>query len=551
MRVDLAGQMSLFDDVMVSFIEKTSEFSALMLTKKAKEKETYLQKGERILSLVREKEQREFKEISFMECFNFTKYSTMQVYSDKISYIKRCVGRYLSGLLTTQEGFETAFCELGNNVSIATLEEESYEDTLLMSVCKGKGVSSNYTTGCSVRLQGYEEKLLMPFTSGVLSLKKSGRGYKLENYAYYTLCVDGIKFFNNLVTFLNLRATVHQLVNTTNDSIYQRLLEIQVRHLQDVCKSYEIVGLQEQLLEQTSVCSLLERCGIQYLSSNTITCNVNLSRLDFTILYILGELPIEDWEYERAWERYGKTETVDLSGGINNSLLVEAFDTIFEEYIIEKIEDEYQNNSKTDYAKSFQTKKNLSDKLVNAMEHSKWNKHFGYVEFDSDCDLELVEQLESEFEQIASLYDWKKQEMVTIRFRKLGHHKAAGMYFSEQRCICVDINYPGSLVHEYMHMLDYTKGKLSKKNDFIPMYMRYKSCLDDYYSIRKEGNTKYNKAYYSMHTEVFARCGEMYLQRVKGMDTSIIKPLDSFAYPEDEKLNVLIKEYFEKLLVEI
>jgi hypothetical protein len=63
-----------------------------------------------------------------------------------------------------------------------------------------------------------------------------------------------------------------------------------------------------------------------------------------------------------------------------------------------------------------------------------------------------------------------------------------------------------------------------------------------------QGKTKYNLAYYLQSTEVFARCFEIYLARIRKVDNSLLSPTKGFAYPEDEELEVLIESFYTTLI---
>lgn len=207
-----------------------------------------------------------------------------------------------------------------------------------------------------------------------------------------------------------------------------------------------------------------------------------------------------------------------------------------------------------DYAHSYETKKNIPYKCVRAMENSKFNRYFGYVEFDEECDLHLMEELSREYRALANELGLRKHAEVSVRFRKLGHHKASGLYYPGLKCLCVDVRYPSAMMHEVGHMLDYELGHVSDTYDFVAIRERYtelmhrfaKNC-DEAIAKRLNGNSKYNLSYYTIPTEIFARCFEMYLTRHRAIDNSLCKPI-GIGYPEDEKLDNLIFPYFDDLL---
>lgn len=45
---------------------------------------------------------------------------------------------------------------------------------------------------------------------------------------------------------------------------------------------------------------------------------------------------------------------------------------------------------------------------------------------------------------------------------------------------------------------------------------------------------------------MFARCGELYFTRFRGVDNSLLKFERGFEYPENEKLLELIKKYYDQ-----
>lgn len=209
-------------------------------------------------------------------------------------------------------------------------------------------------------------------------------------------------------------------------------------------------------------------------------------------------------------------------------------------------------------ARVYETKKNIPDKYLKAMAESEFNRYFGYVEIDADCDLKAVTEISKEFIALnRNCFGERKFKTGAIRFRKLGRHRASGLFIPSLNCLCDDIRSPQSIGHEYFHMLDYNDGELSRKYDFLIIRERYEKLLREWLakqpadSMKKkmlEGNTKYNIAYYLEPTEIFARCGEMYLKEICGVNNSLVSYAGGFAYPKaDEELMNLIKDYYFRL----
>lgn len=209
-------------------------------------------------------------------------------------------------------------------------------------------------------------------------------------------------------------------------------------------------------------------------------------------------------------------------------------------------------------ARAYTTKRNIPPHILQEMKSSKLNQYFGFVEYDEDIDLTLVNAVIEEFIKLNRIYFHGFQSKDTaMRFRKLGRHKALGLYYPSLSTMVVDFRSPSSFVHEYFHMLDDILGNISLKSDFFRIVDRYQLVMTE--TVKKEeenGNlllskhSKYNLNYYLQKCEIFARCGEIHLFRNLHVVSSLLKHEDthSFAYPDDEKLNVLIEEYYSTLL---
>lgn len=232
----------------------------------------------------------------------------------------------------------------------------------------------------------------------------------------------------------------------------------------------------------------------------------------------------------------------------------EVMEIVFEDYKkrLEKLEFFKERSSR---ARVWDTKKNIPEKVLKAARESIFNEgYFGFVEFDEETDLEKVAALADEFVAFKETYlKALDTSNVSIRFRKLGNYKAAGLYCFNIGCLCVDFRHPDSFVHEYGHCIDSVMGGdelLSDGADFRPVYEEYERAFRRFVSdsgISLKG--KYNEKYFLRETEVFARSMEMYVTRTLGMKNSICKPDEemSFAYPKDEKMMEKINEYFSLL----
>ncbi len=208
------------------------------------------------------------------------------------------------------------------------------------------------------------------------------------------------------------------------------------------------------------------------------------------------------------------------------------------------------------YARSFEDKKNIPKKTLKAMEGSKLNEYFGFVEYDEDVDLVKVAQVVEEFIGFKEKYlPMIESGRNAIRFRKLGNHKAIGLYYPIVRCLCVDYRHVHSFIHEYGHLIDYEYGNLSLKGDFTRIKTLYEQALkramreDESFRTRM-GKGKYNLDYYLTPTEIFARTFELYFSKVLNVQTSLVPETFGPEYPMNEEFLNEVKDYFDaKLLV--
>lgn len=260
------------------------------------------------------------------------------------------------------------------------------------------------------------------------------------------------------------------------------------------------------------------------------------------------------------------TECVDTTGFIYlfftakpiELSIVHIFYQLHELYEDISCEHEHRERLHQKIATAYITKKNIPSYIEDAMSKSAFLKYFGYVEYDEEVDLDSISKIEEEFIRLSKTYfsdaSWPD---VSLRFRKLGKHKASGLYFPSLHTLCVDIRSPASFIHEYFHMLDDQLGDISLSVSFSSIVTEYKNAFlkalpgMNPTSVKKlRGNTKYNMSYFFRRAEIFARCGEIYFNRILNVKTSLLEPDLTYAYPQSDLLDILIKNYYQRLLEE-
>lgn len=229
-------------------------------------------------------------------------------------------------------------------------------------------------------------------------------------------------------------------------------------------------------------------------------------------------------------------------------------------YIQEKTKRE--NDEITEHARAFETKKHINLSHQARMKENAFLARYEYVELDSDTDLDKFHTLEKEFRALTKKVFIPYSDG-SFRIKKLGRHRAAGIYFSHVNATIFDLDHPDAFVHEMMHQIDYTmmlgnkkRGLLSETIAFRPIIEKYKELVqrsinelpdDHFFKTLWKGKTKYNASYYFQPTEIFARSGELYFHH-KGIETSFLKSnYTGCEYPHDESYINLITEYFDRL----
>ena len=291
-----------------------------------------------------------------------------------------------------------------------------------------------------------------------------------------------------------------------------------------------------------------------------------LKLLDLTYEYCYSEKEILSENFSE-YSAYGNTYTLeDINTLIRLDKIQGARGTFFitrkireliidvilirqaSDYNIELME-KYSRDIHSEVARAFETKKNIPQRILKVMKNNKFLENFSYVELDSDTDLEKFSIVEKEFLRIRKLFNMSEVKKAELRIRKLGKHKALGLYYPGLICLCVDITSPSSFMHEFAHHLDYTASSypLSLSNEFRTVIREYTKRYDS--QIDEDTYLKRKRNYFLTPTEIFARTFEMYLVE-KGVETSFLKDKKDMkinnGYPKaDKKFMNIIISYFD------
>lgn len=254
----------------------------------------------------------------------------------------------------------------------------------------------------------------------------------------------------------------------------------------------------------------------------------------------------------------------DTKGFVREIYHRSAFDIIVPEFLSQmnyaRESGKMEISARADYAKSFQTKKHINKQTQERMKQNAFLKHYNFVELDNEVDLKLFSKIEKDFIQFNQHFAVPKAMDHSFRIKKLGHYRAAGVYFPYFKATILDLDSPDSYAHELAHQMDYSMSDggqlISEKPDFRPIIDLYRTAADQAIGQLPSGNkmkdtwngtTKYNKQYYFQPTEIFARSFELYLHDL-GIETSFLKKsYDAPQYPKDAAYRKQITAYFKNL----
>lgn len=195
----------------------------------------------------------------------------------------------------------------------------------------------------------------------------------------------------------------------------------------------------------------------------------------------------------------------------NKSILQIMSEYLYELYLDDfniTLMEEYDRVQKSEYARSFETKRNIPSKIQAAMDSTKFLDYgFSFVEFDEQFDLTKLQDIEEQWGLIHNVLPHSENKP-ELRFRKIEHRKAHGVYFPAFDCITISVRNVNSMIHEYGHHIDFTFDKeqnLSMSDEFRQVLKGYQKYLSD--------SGVYKGAmlnYFLTPTEVFARAFEIY-----------------------------------------
>lgn len=199
-------------------------------------------------------------------------------------------------------------------------------------------------------------------------------------------------------------------------------------------------------------------------------------------------------------------------------------------------------------ATAWMDKKNPDRVHQDMMRTTPLNRHFRKVEVDNDVDPAEFQDFERAYEEArAKLPPMPGGREPELKVRKLGKHKANGIYFPHRNVLAVDVRNSSSFVHEYGHALDYVAhGNASLRQEFRSITRDYARALPE----PPAGGPKAD--YYNTPTEQMARLFEIYAHERLGVDNRLLDPgkfsrFDYAPYESDPDLKARGFAFLDKL----
>lgn len=185
---------------------------------------------------------------------------------------------------------------------------------------------------------------------------------------------------------------------------------------------------------------------------------------------------------------------------------------------------------------TFRTDKKYQDEALN--KSTLFNKMgFRKVEIDTQkydgevFNYEEFSKVEHDFQAILNKLPQAKAQP-ELKFRRLGKHKAWGIYSPALNILAVDVRHTESFIHEYGHYLDFKHGDevYSEMPTFLPIIKAYEEKLTELAEDSKYAQklTAKRMSYYLIPTEIFARAFELWVSGTIVSDATIIYSTETY-----------------------
>lgn len=259
-------------------------------------------------------------------------------------------------------------------------------------------------------------------------------------------------------------------------------------------------------------------------------------------LYSIGFLLIAS-TLESVVRKFISDESYSIFNYSSKSWKYSKWLSVYETALDAIINVEYNHSLNREYAResgktisTFRTDKKYQDEALN--KSTLFNKMgFRKVEIDTQkyegetFDYEEFSKVEQDFLAILDKLPQAKAQP-ELKFRRLGKHKAWGIYSPALNILAVDVRHTESFIHEYGHYLDFKHGDevYSELPTFFPIIKAYEKKLTELAEDSKYAQklTAKRMSYYLIPTEVFARAFELWVSGTIVSDATIIYSTETY-----------------------
>lgn len=259
-------------------------------------------------------------------------------------------------------------------------------------------------------------------------------------------------------------------------------------------------------------------------------------------LYSIGYLLLAS-ALEQAARKFISANSYSIFHYSSNSWKYSQYCSIYEAALDVIIKVEYNHSMNREYARetgktisTFRTDKKYQDEALN--KSTLFNKMgFRKVEIDTQkydgevFNYEEFSKVEHDFQAILNKLPQAKAQP-ELKFRRLGKHKAWGIYSPALNILAVDVRHTESFIHEYGHYLDFKHGDevYSEMPTFLPIIKAYEEKLTELAEDSKYAQklTAKRMSYYLIPTEIFARAFELWVSGTIVSDATIISSTETY-----------------------
>ncbi len=184
--------------------------------------------------------------------------------------------------------------------------------------------------------------------------------------------------------------------------------------------------------------------------------------------------------------------------------------------------------------------------------NTRLNQSFAKVEIDNDVAPEEFADFEEAWMKAQEkLPKIPADRQPTLRIRKLGRHRANGMFVPHVNTVCIDVRTSEAAIHEMGHYFDITvEDNASLQGDFNEIVDQYSQKLTMPPGSESSASKYFSPSYYNTPTEVFARGFEMYASERLGVTGRVLKEdkFDTFPFApfkNDPELKERLFKFFD------